>query len=234
MPSAVLRVAAVGTYDAWILGPGANKVVAVDSGNPVTHDDATTSISSAIVGNKESYTLLSAGSPAIGAISAISIGIRDQDNTGASTIGAFVRVGGVDGVQQTYTASGTGVWTTRTISNPLKSGSVAVQGGDVRYSDPNFQIVIQYVNTGVTTHTVSTFWMDMTFSAPPGGFIALISSFLGPLVAVGIHEIPKLAGHIHRLTKGDLLIQPEEYVALYRELREGRRAKHFLMGRLAY
>lgn len=230
MPSAVLRVAAVGTYDAWTLAAGANKVVAVDSGDPVTHDDATTNISDFTVNDKESYTVLSAGSPAMGAISAISIGVRSNDNTALATIGAFVRVNGVDGVELQFVSTGTGVYTTRNLANPLKSGSVPVQGSDVQYSNLNFQVCVRFVTPGGATHTISTLWMDLTFVPPSGGFAALVIQWLGPLVAVGLHEIPKIAQAIHRKTRGDLLIQPSEYAAVYRELREGRFARHFFLG----
>ena len=227
MPNAILRPAAVGAYDAWGLTAGANKVVAVDPGDPVSHDDATSYITSTAAGQIQSYTVLSAGSPAIGTITTLLIRDRDND-VGSDTLGAFVRVAGVDGVQQNVVVGTSAAWTTRTLAtNPLKSGSVALLGTDIRYSDVNFQIAIK-LQAGGTNINSTSFWGDLTFLYPPGGFVCVIGQWLGPLVAVGLAEMRRLATALAQ--RSGCLITPDEYETAWRELREGRRARHFLMG----
>lgn len=58
----------------------------------------------------------------------------------------------------------------------------------------------------------------------------LIFEWLGPLVAVGLHEMPSLARSLWVASEGRHRLQMEELETAWRELREGRYARHFLMG----
>ncbi len=75
-------------------------------------------------------------------------------------------------------------------------------------------------------------YADITWVTASGSFAYLLWPFVGPLVAVGWHEIPRLARAVSRLSRGRLRILPGEHRALWRDLRRGR-ARHFDLGRLA-
>lgn len=69
--------------------------------------------------------------------------------------------------------------------------------------------------------------VDVTFIAPDGGFAFLIGQYLGPLVAVGLHEMPALLREIERLSRRRLRFLPGEGLTAWRELREASRRRFF-------
>lgn len=69
MPVIITDVGAVGANDAWSLGAGANKVVAVN----LPDDSATSYITDATNGHKESYTLATVSVPAGGVVTDVSV-----------------------------------------------------------------------------------------------------------------------------------------------------------------
>ena len=227
MPTAILRPAAIGTYDAWTLTAGASKVAAIDSGDPVSHDDATSYLTATGV-NRQSFTVLTAGSPGIGAITSLTLKSRDFDPPGAGArLAAFVRVNGVDGVDQEVTFGGTSAWVTRTVAtNPLKSGSVALLAGDIKYSNTNFQMGFLGTPDG-TNINMTTFWGELVYVQLGVGMVLQLGS-LGPLVAVGLSDLPGIAREVFLRT--GQIITPDEYLSTWRELREWRWPRHFLMG----
>jgi hypothetical protein len=96
MPTGLLRVktGAARRYDAWAIGAGASKKVAVDSLNPVTHDDDTTYIKDD-TGGAQSIEVFLAG-PAIKVLSigAVRTAARWKRATGLPPATYFFHIGG--------------------------------------------------------------------------------------------------------------------------------------------
>lgn len=67
------------------------------------------------------------------------------------------------------------------------------------------------------------------FNYVSGVSVAFIMELLGPLVAVGLHELPRLGQYLRRRHR--LTLSPAELVELWRDLRQHRRPRHFLLAR---
>lgn len=72
-------------------------------------------------------------------------------------------------------------------------------------------------NPGVQVR-VYELYLDVDWDPAIGGFKGMIFSILGPLVAVGLHEMPGIAAELLRRSR--TRIRPEEYARAWRELRE--------------
>jgi hypothetical protein len=75
---------------------------------------------------------------------------------------------------------------------------------------------------------VRKLWLDVDWDPAIGGFKAFLFSVLGPLVAVGLHEMPGIAAEVLRRSR--TLIPPDECVRAWRELREDRGRRYFPLG----
>ncbi len=75
---------------------------------------------------------------------------------------------------------------------------------------------------------VTKLWLDVDWDPAITGFKAFLFSVLGPLVAVGLHEMPGLAAEV--LRRARTRIPPEEYLRAWRELREDRGRRYFVLG----
>lgn len=227
MPLLIVRPAAVGTYDTATLVAGANKVVAVDTGDPVSHDENTSYIRFDSAGNQESYTVTAAGTPAIGTINSLSLKTRDNDSAG-QTLRRFVRVGGTDGVNHDTVVGSSGTYTNRSVT-PLKSGSVAVLPADILWSSTNFQMAAG-MPAGVNL-ALTSLWMELDYAPPSGGWESVIVHFLGPVLgaALLLSDMPRLIAAYNRAARGECVIHGREAVELYRDLRANRYPRHFLL-----
>lgn len=67
----------------------------------------------------------------------------------------------------------------------------------------------------------------------PGAFAALMLQWLGPLVAVGLHELPKIAGAIRARSRGRVRFHRAELEPAWRELREYRYPRSWFRPALA-
>lgn len=168
MAQHTFEVGAVGNYDAWALGAGGDKVVAVNSPD----DDDTTYISELNNTDRESYTLDLTGKPAMATITQVDILMRARGtNASAGQIIGFLRLGGTD-ADQASNAFGTSYadfeWTN--ISRP--------GGGSWTPSDLDTLEVgaIKNVDTtgGGNTGRVTTLQVRVTYTPPVGGFMFLI------------------------------------------------------------
>lgn len=83
------------------------------------------------------------------------------------------------------------------------------------------------VNYIVNPLQFTTLNADIVYTVIGGGMIFLIGS-LGPLIAVGLEQIPALAREIFRRTGSRL--DRAEHAALFREIREWRYPKYFFIG----
>jgi hypothetical protein len=68
---------------------------------------------------------------------------------------------------------------------------------------------------------------DVDFNYVTGVTVAMILQWLGPLVAVGLYEMPRLALELRR--RSGILLRRHELEAAWREMREHRARRHFLV-----
>jgi hypothetical protein len=69
---------------------------------------------------------------------------------------------------------------------------------------------------------------DVDFNYLNGVSLAMIFEILGPLVAVGLHELPLLRWELYR--RGRLWLHRHELDQVWRDLRAARHPRHFLLG----
>lgn len=141
---------------------------------------------------------------------------------GDETVNMYLNIGGV----RTHgTAFGPdAAWTTRTQTALAGALTVAqVNGAELGVRDNGTN------NDGTAGGNVlvSTLSWDVTYLASGGGLVFMIGA-LGPLVAIGLHELPAIARALYRKT-GKLLL-PDEYMAAWRALRAARHPRYFLLG----
>lgn len=226
MPTIDLAMSAVGFYNGeWTLGAGANKVAAVASA-----DDDTSYITSATVGHRQTYVYDDLPSTAAvvqaarikgraaipGAASGSIVGIYSTVGGGTVTESALV------GLVNAY-----GDFVTGDISNP--------NGGGWTVADINANshagIKLNALAGGSCRDTYLLAQVD--YFPVPGGWTSLVAA-LGILSLLGsglaLSDMPKLAREIALRSRGDIHVQAHEYAELHRELREGRHARHFLLG----
>jgi hypothetical protein len=73
-------------------------------------------------------------------------------------------------------------------------------------------------------HLRTTFLaLEVDYSVQSGAFVFLLLPFVGPLVAVGLHEIPRLARAFARWTGGRHVIRAGEYREIFNDLWVARR-----------
>ena len=78
--------------------------------------------------------------------------------------------------------------------------------------------------SGSVSGRVTMIYRRVDYHTAAGGLIFLLGSLAG--AAVGLHELAGLASETFRRTR--VLIRPDEYEALWRELREWRYPVHFI------
>lgn len=151
----------------------------------VSEDDATTYIGT-VTPSKVYHADLD--HPLIGTASASTMYIRARCPDGAPTV--------------TYGTSLAGVFTTDvdTYAVPFSwaqdSFTLTPAAGDV--NQEHFGVGIETDATNPQDTRVSWVRLDLVYDPPGGeGFAYLIGSFLGPLVAVGLHEMPGLIRHFN-------------------------------------
>lgn len=225
MPLDRLDPTGEGTDTAWSLTAGASKTAAVTWPD----DDVTTRINSAFnSGAMQSFQMGNLPSSAIAVLSH-TVRMRWQAQSAPEadeTVNMFLKLSG----SRTHgTAFGPDAgWTTRMESGLAKPGGGAWLVNDVNSAE----LGVRDNGTsdgggGGGNVEASTLSWEVQWSAGGGGFMALIMA-LGPLVAVGLHELPALALAVQARTRS--LILPGEYVTAWRELREWRHPRHVFLG----
>lgn len=218
MPVQILEATATGFYNAWTLGAGANKVVAVNS-----PDDDTTSYVSATAGSGIAQTYVMQDLPSeAGAVNTVTHRMRFQSfSDGSGNCIPKLRLSGTDlngtnrsqgfGVWGTYTEAlgrpGGGAWTVSDV-NATEAGVVeGGGGGDV--ADTSMRLEVDYVPA-------------------TGGFAFLVAQWLGPLSGVLVSEIRALRDTAWTLSRGRLWIKRSELATAWSELRDARWRRYAL------
>jgi hypothetical protein len=226
MAEAILRPSAEGTYTQWTLGAGASKAVATDPGDPISHDENTSYITAdTSAADKTQSVYLDTGLPLdISEVTQLDFTVRSLKSTAAeSYIYTFLRLGSTNGAEEYQTL-------TQSYADYERAAIARPGGGSWVKGDfvaTNLQGVVRAYNGYPNTYRTTSIWCVLTYVPVVGGFVFHML-FMGPLIALGLHEMPALARALQRRT--EFLIQPHEYERAWREWREHRFPRHFLIG----
>jgi hypothetical protein len=132
----------------------------------------------------------------------VELWLGDQGNAARLNVG-------VTGVLTEYASASITAWTTAAQINALQ-----------------WSMSAHWLNgTGPVLQVTEVFY-DVTWEPVIGGFKAMIVGLLGPLVAVGLAEMPRIAREVFRRSKTRTRIEPAEYFRAWRELREDPRRRY--------
>lgn len=152
-----------------------------------SEDDSTSYIEASQPGRKYVCTL---DAPSVGLCYASTFYARFKSALGTPTMTYGTAVGSTFASTGSYTT--TAGWVT---------ASFAVTPTPAQVNDPTFGGGIE--NDGITNPCApqcSWLRLDLSYDAPSGEVYAyLIGSFLGPLVAVGLQQMPRLVAHFNRM-----------------------------------
>jgi hypothetical protein len=203
------------------LGAGANKIVAVDSGDPVTHDDGTSFIQEAGATNdQQTYTLT--GKPAgISVVNGLTIGARHQGVGGQ--IAGFMRMDATNGTAA-FTVNTGASWATRDPVAAPRPGGGSWTPADV------FNSTLQMgVRCTVLSANCSTLWVELDYLPSVGALVFLLNlAGLGALPFVGAMDFAHFLRYLswrrahhprHTILTGDEVRQAWNEIKAYRHPR---------------
>lgn len=125
----------------------------------------------------------------------------------------------------------TSPWTTTTgVANRRPTTSAAFTSTDMIAVNACELSLWAPISSSSDDVLVTYFAWDFNIEFEGGGFNFIIAQWLGPLVAVGLHEVARLAAHLYRRSGRRVRVLPEEYVRLWREMREARNPSYFFLG----
>lgn len=221
MPVVSLLPTVVGAYDAWTLGAGASKPIACQSND----GDGSYITSDHVVTRNQTFAMDDLPSDAVGVTTVDHVRSRRATSATVFNDAYMVRLSGVDQVG-TATSPGTGyvITTEPAIGRP---GGGAWSVADVNALEAGGQSV---TSGDPNEKRYSLVRLDVTYVPAAGGFCDFIGSLIGPTVAgLMLREMPHVARAAWLASRGRWLLLPREYAAAFRELRDGRFARHFLM-----
>lgn len=205
MPVATLTPVAVGNYDAWTLGAGGSKVIAVDPPD----DDDTTYISNITDNNRQSFTVDQLSGAA--SIQTHAVKGRVRSESGTPNFALFIRRSGVD-------TDGTG---TAPTTSYVDYTATDLGGGTPTPDEVNATEIGIRDTSGANVLRCTTLKWEVTYTPSGGGFAAFAAVFLAGLLGAGIilTEATRIADEIYRRSSGNLRITPAEYARLYHEIK---------------
>lgn len=215
MPLKILRpLATSATYNSMALAAGASMVAAVDTGDPVAHDDSTSYLTSN--NQPQAFTLTGKPSPPF-RVNSVKTGCRHIQLAGGPSAGARMRLGGVDSATLYHSAPG-GSWTTPALVSHARPGGGAWTDTDIGAAtlEMFFWNDVIGASAGFTS-----MWVELDYSTP-GGFVFFMLS-VAPFVGAGLGlvHMPRLAAALAR--GGGGLLLPQEYAQALREWNAWRR-----------
>lgn len=206
----------VATYDLWTLGAGASKVAAVQT------DDGDTSYITDSGSNKKQSYFVDTVANRMQSVSTIDVAGKGRGTTTLTTpsTSAFIRGSATD----------TGVTTVPCgVSYALATASRGTNAVGGAWTPA----ILDATELGFFSQTpddspvffITWGYFDVTGILIAGSFVFFAASLFGPIVALGLHELPRLARVMFQKTR--IMIQPHEYEGIWREFRDARYAKHF-------
>jgi hypothetical protein len=182
MPVATLDADGIGNYDAWLLGAGADKVVAVN----LPDDDNTSYVLRSVVNDRQSYTIDDL--PPTEYISDVSIYSRCRlTASGNEDFNHFFRLNGTDLDYATKTETDT------TYTDYSDLGVARPGGGPWGAKDfppiTQIELGIKKGAGGSTGVRCTTLYTNVTYTPPAGDFLWIVSTWIPPLMAVASHGL---------------------------------------------
>lgn len=218
MPTQILRPLATGTFNAWGLGAGATKMAAVDTGDPVSHDDDTTYITNNETNNRQSFTLTPI--PVAGIVNTVSMASRARVTSlvAGNSMDDGVNIGATVVSANTYALAAT-AYVTMGPTGVARPGGGAWQGADLYVLEMN----IRASAGAATVFRGTSLWVVVDYLPPAGGFAFLLSGLL-PLIGGGLllAEMPRLRAMVNRINP-DFQLGPGDDLPAWRDLRAYRR-----------
>lgn len=157
------RPNAVADYDEWTLSVGANKVAAVDPLDPISHDDASSYIST-VTPDQLRQSFFPGTRPAMAAVNSVTVKHRSRANGGVQTFRLFSRLRGVNSADADVSADN-GVWGTQSVALPRPGGGVW-SVGDIM--DSTFSFAVRLNNVWVATSlNVTSLWVEVDYNPSP-------------------------------------------------------------------
>lgn len=220
MATVILRPSSIGDHNVWTLMAGATKQAAVDPGASVSHDDFTTYLQDTS-GNKQSFYVVTGKPSAIAVVNSLGMGARFWGDwtTGATSFGAFARLNGTDGTEMTST-TGDSVWVNLTSAGIARPGGGSWTPTDI--ANATLQAGARSGVSGLNT-SLTSLWFALDYIPASGGYLAIVDGLIG--AAIGLHEMARIAKVVFARTR--TLITPEEYVAMWEELKFNPRRRIF-------
>jgi len=167
MPIAILRPLAIGDLDQWALAAGATKVAAVDSGDPVAHDDGGTFIQEAGGVNEEQSFTLTGKPGGVASVNGVTIGARHQNAGGQ--IAGFMRMDAVNGAVA-FTVNTGAAWATQAPATAPRPG-----GGGWTPADISNSTLQMGVRCTVLSVNCSTIWVELDYQQVFGSLVFLLN-----------------------------------------------------------
>lgn len=212
MPTTQLTPSATGFYNTGWVDAFGSKPTNVQPPD----DDDTSFIRWDNVGGQNRQSFVMTDLP-VGAATVIShTAFHRTKNTDVANAGAsnFIRSAGVDTDGPSDTLVNGGAWATFSHTNILALTVSAVNAAELGV----------LVFSGVPGEIgCTTLGWDVTWAPSPGGFAFIIGQYLGPLVAVGLYETPKLAREVYVRSRRRILLERHELKQAWLELCAPRR-----------
>ncbi len=238
MPIAIIRPSAIGSLgNGWTLSAGASKQAAVDPGDPVSHDDNGTYISVAAApgANLQSF-YMNTWSATIVDISNVYVLARGGlSSGGVETLTVLLYRAGVSGAAVTTTGAYYTTFGTSGYARPSGGTWVAAD-----FATNNIQLTCNVPTDSALAARMTSMWIEVTYTAPSGGFAMFVASLLGAVPAgLLLADMPKLAAEVLRCSHlrygvhrtGAVRIPPSEYQSALDDLKAYRYPSHVLIGR---
>lgn len=216
MPVVSLFPVANGGSNAWTLGAGSGKPAACQ-----TNDGDTSYIVNGTVGNGQTFTLDPLDSAATSINGEVAGHALGRNEGGGRTLIIRLRLSATNSDSSAFATTGSYVDYSQ---SPGRPGGGAWSPADIATLESG--VVVGGTGTGNVRATQIYAVVDYNIDA--GGFAYLCSSLIGPLVAVGLLELPRLVAALYRADRRwRRVIRPDEYAQLWRALREDRRRRYF-------
>lgn len=212
---------AVSTDNAWTLAAGADKPTACRTGD----GDATYIRHDAGGDLAQTFQVDTLPSGAVsGSLFVVSI-TKLLFTSGAATYWNRIREGGsvldVDTGAVVQNAYGTEA---AEFVNPIGGGAWT----DAKVNSHRYGVRASF--GGTMEFRCSQVYAQIEQAVVAGGFVAIIFQWLGPLVAVGLHELPALRREVYRASGRRVWLHRHELAPCWRELREWRHRRVFDLG----
>ena len=147
-----------------------------------------------------------------GAVSAVTLNTRWEFIAGSGgSVFMRWRISGSTSSSASY-APGAGVFTTQNDLLSVLPTFALINGSQ-------FGAQLDNYGPGPDPPQLLDQWLDVTILPTAGMLSSIIGQYLGPLVAVGLHEMPRLAREVLRRSRGRISIERRELEQAWRELR---------------